>query len=46
MGAACECSDEADFSGIEYEASIERHLGASAKLIVVCSPRTKQRVRQ
>jgi hypothetical protein len=33
--------DEADFSGIEYEESIERHLGASAKLIVVCSPHAR-----
>jgi WD40 repeat protein len=33
--------DEADFSGIEYEESVARHLDASAKLIVVCSPHAR-----
>ncbi len=30
--------DESDFSGVEYHASLERNLRASAKLIVLCSP--------
>ena len=30
--------DEADLSGVEYFHAIERHLNASAKLLVLCSP--------
>lgn len=30
--------DTADFTGSEYFAAIERHLGASRKLILICSP--------
>jgi WD40 repeat protein len=33
--------DEGDFSGTEYEVSIERHLRGSSKLIVVCSPHAR-----
>ena len=30
--------DETDFTGVEYNESVEQHLKSSAKLIVVCSP--------
>lgn len=30
--------DEADFTGVDYEKSIEKHLKNSKKLIVICSP--------
>jgi WD40 repeat protein len=33
--------DEGDFSGIEYETAIDRHLRGSAKLIVICSPHAR-----
>jgi hypothetical protein len=30
--------DEADFTGVEYEKSIENHLKSSKKMIIICSP--------
>lgn len=33
--------DEADITGTDYYQSIERHLGESGKLIVVCSPEAR-----
>lgn len=33
--------DESDLTGVEYQASIERHLSASSRLIVLCSPRSR-----
>jgi hypothetical protein len=34
--------DEADFTGVEYFASVERHLTASGSLIVLCSPNARR----
>jgi hypothetical protein len=36
--------DETDFTGVEYFQSVERHLGDSAKLIVICSPQARASV--
>lgn len=33
--------DEADFTGVEYHESIERHLRSSAKMILICSPHAR-----
>jgi hypothetical protein len=30
--------DESDFTGVQYEESIEKHLKTSKKMIVICSP--------
>jgi hypothetical protein len=30
--------DEGDFTGVDYDNAIERHLGDSRKLVVICSP--------
>lgn len=30
--------DESDFTGVEYEESVEKHLKSSKKMIVICSP--------
>jgi tetratricopeptide (TPR) repeat protein len=34
--------DEADFTGVEYEESIEKHLKNSKKMIVICSPNARK----
>ncbi|MBX3325655.1 MAG: SUMF1/EgtB/PvdO family nonheme iron enzyme [Nitrospira sp.] len=34
--------DESDFTGVEYQTSLDKHLKASSKLIVVCSPAARQ----
>ena len=34
--------DEEDFTGVEYYASVERHLTSSGSLIVVCSPNARR----
>lgn len=36
--------DETDFTGVEYYQSVERHLGESTKLIVICSPAARASV--
>lgn len=33
--------DESDFTGVEYHESIERHLRSSAKMILICSPHSR-----
>lgn len=33
--------DEGDFTGVEYHESIERHLGGSTKMILICSPHAR-----
>jgi len=33
--------DESDFTGTEYHESIERHLRSSAKMILICSPHSR-----
>jgi len=33
--------DESDFTGVEYHGALAKHLGASAKLIVLCSPNAR-----
>jgi WD40 repeat protein len=33
--------DEGDMTGVEYTASIERHLADSSKLIIICSPHAR-----
>lgn len=33
--------DEADFTGVEYHESIEKHLRSSAKMILICSPHAR-----
>jgi WD40 repeat protein len=33
--------DEEDFTGVEYFTSLDRHLGESSKLIVICSPNAR-----
>ena len=34
--------DEDDFTGVEYYASVERHLTSAGSLIVVCSPSARR----
>jgi tetratricopeptide (TPR) repeat protein len=34
--------DEADFTGVEYHASLAKHLRSSRKLIVICSPHARK----
>jgi len=33
--------DEEDFTGVDYHASIEKHLHASARMILICSPHSR-----
>jgi hypothetical protein len=35
--------DEEDFTGVEYHASLEKHLKNSRKMIVICSPHARKR---
>jgi len=34
--------DEVDFTGVDYQPSLEKHLRASVRLIVVCSPHARR----
>jgi hypothetical protein len=34
--------DEEDFTGVEYHAAVSRHLRESGRLIIVCSPHSRQ----